>query len=305
MICACSEAGIQKDAGFFDQYSMRFILFIFGFCLSPILWAQGGWVKEKGEGYFQTAFNTFSSDQYYNIGGELLETNVFSQQSVSLYGEYGLGGRFALVANFIGYRWNGFETTETVSGMGDLYLAAQYALLKGKFPVSITVGPEIPTGQGELFAQSKLVSFERINLPPGDGEWNVRAFLASSHKFEKLPLYASAHISWNFRTSYEDSELSDQFSAGVEIGYNPFKPLWLQAKLGLQESVGKPAGAIDFVRGEGTSFASVEFLAAYTFWKSLIALAGVRFYGDFIVDRANLYDGTNYTFGLAYKLAKR
>ncbi len=286
----------------YNQYSMRFILFIFGLCLSTILWAQGGWVKQKGEGYFQTSFTTFSSDQYYNIDGELLETNVFSQQSVLLYGEYGLGSGFAVVANYVGYRWNGFETTETVSGMGDLYLAAQYAIIKGKVPVSITVGPEIPTGKSELFAQSKLVSFEQINLPPGDGEWNVRTFLAASHKFNRLPVYINAHVSWNFRTSFDGVDLSDQFIAGIEVGYNPFKPLWLQAKVGLQESVGKPAGAIDFVRGEGTSFGNAEFLGSYQFWKSLSIIAGVRFYSDIIVERANLYDGTNYTIGLAFKL---
>lgn len=272
--------------------------------LTSEIFAQGGWVQEKGEGYFQSSFSTFSSEKYYNLGGNLLETNEFRQQSILLYGEYGLGKRFAAVANFVGYRWNSFETTNVVSGAGDLYLAAQFAVLKGKFPVSITVGPEIPTGKSELLAQNKFVSFEQVNLPTGDGEWNVRAFLAGSHDFKNLPIYLSTHIAWNFRTQYEGSEFSDQFSAGIEVGYQPIKPLWIQARVGLQESIGTPAAGVDFVRGEGTSFGSVEFTSDYNFWKNLSVIAGVRFYGDIIAKRANLYDGNNYTLGLAYNLKK-
>ncbi len=283
---------------------MKLVVFLFAVFTVVTAQAQGGWTKSKGEGYYQISYTGFASDQYYNLDGELLTTNEFAQSSVVVYGEYGLGSNIALVTNFVGFRWNGFESTETVSGIGDLYLAIQYALKKGKLPISLTLGPEIPTGRSELFAQSKTISFEKINLPTGDGEWNVRAFLAASYPFQKLPIYISSHVTWNFRTTYDNTKLSDQYGAGFEVGYNPIKPLWLIAKTGILGSPGTPASGVDFVRGEGTSFGSTDFVASYKLWNNFSIMTGVRFFNDFIVQKANMYDGTNYTFGIAYQLQK-
>jgi hypothetical protein len=262
---------------------------------------QGGWVKEKNKYYVQLAYTTFQSDQYFNLDGELLETSSFSQQSVILYGEYGLGKNLAVVLNHVLYRWNGFETTERVSGTGDAFIGIQYAFAKGAFPVSVTVGPEIPLAQANRYASSNENNFDRINLPTGDGEWNVKATLAGSHKFENLPVYTSIYTTFNYRTSFEGAPFSNQIKAGAEIGYQPVKPLWLQAKIHLFYSIGEPKSNSDFIRGEGTSFTSAEVAAAYSITGKWALVANVGFYNDWLVARKNLYSAPNYTLGIAFK----
>jgi hypothetical protein len=108
--------------------------------------AQSGWTKKKGEFFGQWSASYFSSDQYYNLSGELLETSTFRHYGTSLYGEYGLTDRLTVIANWPTYKFNSFETTETVSGLGDLGLGLKYGLPLGGVPVSITITPELPTG---------------------------------------------------------------------------------------------------------------------------------------------------------------
>jgi len=87
-----------------------------------------------------------------------------------MYGEYGLGRRFAAVLNYAGYRRNAFKTTDPVSGSGDAFVGLQYGIFIGKFPLSILVGPEIPIGNADLKAQNNNSPFGNvINLPTGDG----------------------------------------------------------------------------------------------------------------------------------------
>jgi hypothetical protein len=204
--------------------------------------------------------------------------------------------------NQVVYRWNGFETTERVSGIGDAFVGIQYALAKGAYPVSITVGPEIPLAQANRYASSTVNSFDRINLPTGDGEWNVKATLAGSHKFENLPVYTSIYTTFNYRTSFEGNPFSNQIKAGAEIGYQPLKPLWLQAKIHVFYSIGAPKRNSDFIRAEGTSFTAVEFAAAYSMSRKLALVANVGLYNDWIAARKNLYSAPNYTLGIAFKL---
>lgn len=281
---------------------MKRILLPFTFLLALTSAGQSGWVKEKNELYIQLAYSSFQSDQYYNLDGALLKTAEFSQQSTVLYGEYGLGKNFAILLNYVAYRWNGFETTQTVSGTGDAFLGVQYAINEGEFPISITVGPEIPLARANRFAMSTINDFDRINLPTGDGEWNVKATLAASHRYKDLPVYASLYSTFNYRTSFEDEPFSNQVKTGLEIGYQPIKAMWIQAKIHAFASLGEPKGGSDFIRGEGTSFTAVEFTVSYSFTKRWMAVANTALYTDWVAQRKNLYSAPNYGLGIAFKL---
>ncbi|MEP4374537.1 MAG: hypothetical protein ABJ333_05735, partial [Algoriphagus sp.] len=174
--------------------------------------AQSGWTKEKTEGFYQLSFQSMKSKDYFSLDGAQLETNQFSQQSLVFYGEYGVTDKFTIMANWPLQTWNGFETTETVSGLGDLRLEFKHALLKQYFPLSISVAPELPIGNANHFAQSKVNNFEQINLPSGDGEFNVWTTLASSFALPTIPLYGNIFTSYNFRTQYDGVSFSDQFA---------------------------------------------------------------------------------------------
>jgi len=268
---------------------------------SHLILAQSGWVKEKNKLYFQVSNSFFEAEDYYSINGDLLEgLATFTQNSLNLYGEYGLGHRLAIEYNHIIYRLNGFETTETVSGFGDAFLGLKYAINKGKFPISFTVGPEFPIGTSDLIARNIEFPDVFLNLPTGDGEWNVLGTLAISHSIKKL--YFSLFATYNWRTEFEGSEFSDQFRAGAEVGYSPLKGLWLQGKARLQATLGDELASTDILRGEGTEFSTFEVGASYTFLERYTVVASTSFFSDLFVDRKNVFSAPIYGVGVAYSI---
>ena len=144
---------------------LKLLLGLWLFAISVNANAQSGWTKERKEGFYQLSFNRFSSEDYFTLDGDQLQTNEFTQNSLVFYGEYGFTDKLTLIANWPLQVWNGFSSTETVSGLGDLRLEFKHALLKKYLPLSISVAPEIPIGKANNFAQSKLNDFESINLP--------------------------------------------------------------------------------------------------------------------------------------------
>ena len=272
-------------------------LFLFN---SPVL-AQSGWTKEKGEGFYQLSFQSFQSSDYYTLGGELLNTNKFSQQSLVFYGEYGLTDRFTIIANLPLQTWNGFETTETVSGLGDLRLEFKHALLKKYLPLSISVAPEIPIGRANNFAQSTINDFEEINLPSGDGEFNVWTTLASSFALPNAPFYGSIFAAYNFRTEYDEVSFSDQIAIGAEVGYKVANLVWVNARLNGLNSVDDVLVATDFVRGDGTEYTSYSFGASFPVYKDFHLNLNYRNFADFIYSRRNLYSAGTWSIGIFYQ----
>lgn len=282
----------------------QFLAFGLGLCLILLhgsSFAQSGWTKEKGEGFYQLSFQSFSSSDYYTLGGELLNTNEFSQQSLVFYGEYGLTDRFTIIANLPLQTWNGFETTETVNGLGDLRLEFKHALLKKYLPLTISVAPEIPIGKANNFAQSTINDFEEINLPSGDGEFNVWTTLATSFALPNAPFYGSIFGAYNFRTEYNDVSFSDQIAIGAEIGYQVAGLVWINARLNGLNSVDDVLVATDFVRGDGTEYTSYSFGASAPVYKDFHINLNYRNYADFIYSRRNLYSAGTWSIGVFYQ----
>ncbi len=277
----------------------------FGLCVfalgSTSALAQSGWTKQKGEGFYQLSFQSFGSEDYYTLGGELLETNQFSQQSIVLYGEYGVTDKFTIIGNLPLQTWNGFETTETVSGLGDLRLEFKHSILKKYLPLSISVAPEIPIGKANNFAKSTQNDFDKINLPSGDGEFNVWTTLATSFALPNAPLYGSIYGAYNFRTEYDGVSFSDQISIGAEIGYQIANLVWVNARLNGLNSVDEVLVATDFVRGDGTEYTSYSFGVAVPVYKEFHINVNYRDYADFIFSRRNLYSAGTWSIGIYYQ----
>ncbi|WP_373399470.1 hypothetical protein V8V91_07115 [Algoriphagus halophilus] len=257
--------------------------------------------KRKKEGFYQLSFQSMVSRDYYTLGGEKLETNQFSQQSLVFYGEYGVTDKFTIIANLPLQTWNGFENTQKVSGLGDLRLEFKHAILKKYLPLSISIAPELPIGKANNFAKSTINDFEQINLPSGDGEFNVWSTLASSFALPNTPFYGSIFGSYNFRTEYDGIQFSDQFAIGAEIGYQIAKKVWVNARLNALASVDEVLVATDFVRGDGTEYTSFSFGASTPVYKNLHLNLNYRNFNDLIFDRRNLYSSGVVSIGLYYE----
>ncbi len=263
--------------------------------------AQSGWTKAKSEGFYQLSYQTMRSNDYYSLEGNLLVTNQFSQQSLVFYGEYGVTDKFTIIANWPLQTWNGFETTETVSGLGDLRLEFKHALLKKYFPLSVAVSPELPIGKANHFAQSKAIDFEQINLPSGDGEFNVWTTLATSFALPSIPFYGNIFGSYNFRTEYKGVSFSDQLAIGAEIGYHIADFVWVNARLNALKSVDEVVVATDFVRGDGSEYTSYSFGASVPIRKNIHVSLNYRNFNDLIFNRKNIYSSGVFGLGIYYE----
>lgn len=280
---------------------LKLLLGLWLFTLSIGVKAQSGWTKEKTEGFYQLSFNRFSSDAYFTLGGDQLKTNEFTQNSLVFYGEYGVTDKFTLIANWPLQVWNGFSSTETVSGLGDLRLEFKHALLKKYFPLSISVAPEIPIGKANNFAQSKLNDFESINLPSGDGEFNVWTTLSTSFSLPNTPLYANFFGAYNLRTKYQDIQFTDQIGLGMEVGYKVGNLVWINGRINGLVSVSDVLVATDFVRGDGTEYTSYSFGASVPLHKQISLSLNYGNYADFLFERRNLYSAGTFSIGVIYE----
>jgi hypothetical protein len=293
-----SKSGISC---FFTALPLAFCLGL-SFLLPSEAAAQSGWTKGKKEGFYQLSFQSMNSNDYYTLGGELLETNQFSQQSFVFYGEYGVTDRFTIIANLPLQTWNGFETTERVNGLGDLRLEFKHAILKKYLPLSISIAPELPIGKANNFAKSTMNDFEQINLPSGDGEFNVWSTLASSFALPNAPFYGTIFAAYNVRTEYDGVQFSDQFALGAEIGYHIAQKVWVNARLNSLATVGGDLLiATDFVRGDGTEYTSFSFGASVPVYKQLNLSFNYRNFNDLIFDRKNLYSSGVVSVGVYYE----
>ncbi len=264
--------------------------------------AQSGWTRKKNTYFVKTAINLFSSDNYYNPEGQKISSNEFRQQALNLYGEFGVTNRFTTIVHFPLLKLNSFENTNTVAGIGDLKVELKYALLSKNIPITLSIAPEFPTGSKNNYAQSEDNDFDQINLPTGDGEFNIWSTLAGSFSFHPINGYLSLSSQYNYRTKYNDFSFRDQVKFNVEVGYKFLDKVWLNAILSAQTSVGTPSGVTDFIRGEGTEFTAIGIGAAYEFIKGWSFSLESWGYSDIIFDRKNLYSAPSFSFGVFHEI---
>jgi len=262
--------------------------------------SQSGWTRPV-KGLFLKLDGTFlNATKYYNPDGDGITTSAFRQTSFNLYGEYGFRKRLTFIVQAPLLRLNSFETTNTAAGIGDLRLEAKYRLTSNKLPVAISIAPEIPTGRANAYAANKQFPEDRINLPTGDGEFNVWVTLAASKSFGKC--YASAFTAYDFRTKYDSKRFRDLYQFGLEFGYNPWKPLWLNAKLRAQFSNGTSKyPELGFVRGDATTYTLASAEAFYKINKNWGVAATFLTGGDWIAPFRNIYIAPYFSFGVVYE----
>ena len=262
--------------------------------------AQSGWTRAPKGLFIKIDGSFLDATTYYNPNGESVTTSAFRQSSINLYGEYGFRERLTFIVQAPLLRFNSFETTSTVAGIGDLRLEAKYRLSGNTFPVSVSVAPEIPTGRANAYATNKQFPEDRINLPTGDGEFNVWTTLAASHSFGKC--YASAFTAYNFRTKYEGKKFRNLYQFGAELGFNPWKPLWLNAKLRAQFSNGDSRHPeLGFVRGDATTYTLLSAEAFYRIGSHWGVAATYLDGGDWIAPFQNIYIAPYFSVGVVYE----
>jgi hypothetical protein len=262
--------------------------------------AQSGWTRDIGTLFVKLDASHFSSDQYYNPLGNSLITSEFRQTTVNLYGEYGFRDRLTFIVQAPLLRLNSFETTESVIGQGDLRLEAKYRITNNNLPLSISIAPELPTGRANAFASSLEFPEDRINLPTGDGEFNVWATVAVSKSIDDF--YLSIFGSYNFRTVYRGEAFRDIYKFGGELGYHILANLWVNSKLHAQFSTGDSRyPSLGFIRGDATTFTLLSFEAYYQITPNWGLSATFLTGSDWIAPFKNIYIAPYFSAGIVYQ----
>lgn len=271
--------------------------------LAENVYGQSGWTQKKGDYLVKGFVNYTHSDRYFSLAGEEVQTSKYVQWVSGIYAEYGISDRLTVLMNWPTLKHHFFETTEKITGVGDMAVGLKYKLFKGAFPLAISFMPEIPIAKANNFAQNKEISFERINLPTGDGEWNFLTNLAASASFHPFPAYASLGTTFNYRTSFEGLEFNHQLSAYLEGGVKVADIFWVNAALNTRSTLGESV-VTDFVRGEGTEYTAYKLGILYPFserWSLDITYFN---FADFIVERKNLYSSGVFSVGILYERKK-
>ena len=186
---------------------------------------QGGWVRQKKSLFLKTDVSSLEAENFYNVTGSKLKTNAFKQNTIGIYGEYGIHDRFTILLNAPILRINSFETTEKVFGMGDPRIGIKYRLTPAdKLPIAISIEPELPLGRKNAFAKNLDNKNDIINLPTGDGEFNIWSTLALSIPLSSR-LYVSGYGAYNMRTTFEGEKFRNLYQIGGEIGFSPLKDM--------------------------------------------------------------------------------
>lgn len=275
------------------------VVFLIG--ASNLLAAQSGWTRAKQDIFVKLDFTALKSNRYHNLAGDVVKTNTFQQQALLLYGEYGITGRFAIHVNLPLLKVNAFNVSKKVAGIGDARIEFKYALLKGRFPLAISVAPEFPTGPKQLLSQNLVNSFEKINLATGDGEFNIWTTLAVSHSFYPKPAYATLYTAFNKRTRFEGQSFQDQLQVGGEFGYKVKNKLWVSVKMFSLLGLGQKPAFADFIRSNGTTYTAYSLSGLWELGKHWGISAQYFGYTDLFFKSTNLYKAGQVSVGLSYQ----
>lgn len=262
---------------------------------------QTAWVRAKHELYSSAAAQYSAASNYYNPDGNLVVTSPFYAGGLYLYNEYGVTDNFSVIASMPVFKIQGYATTNKVLGLGDLLLGVKVGLFQDVFPISYSAEFELPTGTAELLAVNNVNAFETINLPTGDGEFNIHNKLAISHSFHPFPVYISGFVDYNWRSQYKDFDFNNQLIGGFEFGFETPSKVWFIVKANAQSTQGSIESVTDFSRGEGTNFSFLQLETVIPLPNNLYFGGRVGLYSDLAVDRTNIYSAPVFGLSLAYK----
>jgi hypothetical protein len=287
----CNKNGMITQSGW--GYAAVFLLLL---AIAPEALAGGGWPRKKNGFYGKIGLASFRSNQYYSLLGELNNSGAqFRQTSLNLYAEYGITNRLTAVINCPFLRLNRFDNTGTTAGIGDVLVELKYGLFKNGLPISIGIAPSLPIGKSQALVENRNLPGNFINLPIGDGEFNVWTRLYASSSLGNRS-YVSFDAGFNLRTQ----GFTNQYSAGLELGHKLFGKVWVNGILRRMATVGTVNTAKgSFVYGEGTEYLSYYLGASYEVKKHLSLTAD---YSNLLGSRKNVYSGPSIGLGIALEL---
>ena len=262
--------------------------------------AGGGWPQARRQGYIKLGQNGISASNIYDASGNVTpitpSTAIFT---TSFYGEYGITNRLTTILylpffvrtiqNELQYNQSGIvEEGDELNSFGDTDISFKYGLVVNKpVVVSATLLFGLPFGNSGGGNTGVLQT--------GDGEFNQLLRIDASHSFYPRPLYASAYAGFNNRTK----GFSDEWRAGLEVGYTVKQKLTLITKLSVVQSFfnGSESVPSNGIFSNNTEYISPEIEVAYSFKPNW----GISFSAGGALAARNILAAPNYGIGIFLK----
>ncbi|RYV04059.1 hypothetical protein SOPP22_01235 [Shewanella sp. OPT22] len=193
--------------------SLKALLISAPFMLAATNASAGAWVGEKGSGYAKLGYATYEADSYR---GNNPSFQNFESDSVSFYGEYGLGNSFSLYGSQIYQSYDQLDSVlgeSSATGFGDTELGLKYQWQAEPFVLSTSFLVKAPLFyKAEDGLGNHQVDYEaRVLIGKGLGKYG----------------YFGAEAGYRLRA---DSP-SDEYRYLIEYGFNITKNLYFRTKL--------------------------------------------------------------------------
>jgi hypothetical protein len=274
-------------------------IFLAFYCIN--MQAQSGWTREKGGFYGKMGIFTLSGNNYYNQEGKKTIANIFHQTTLIAYSEYGITKNITAILNYPYFKFQGYKSFSTVSGICDPQVELKFAVYKKIPVVSASIGAELP------FANQNNISIANIetapgirethNLPTGDGDFNQWATVAMSGSLGNTPSWLTIWGQYNNRTK----GFRDQRKIGFELGYKWTPKFWTNIRFNGIFARDKSNSNSNFINGDGAEYTTFLLGSAYEFVKNWSITFDYQTYSDFLAKRRNVYSIPFYQIGISAK----
>jgi len=221
---------------------MKMSIKIFGLSLLVlVLYSSGSlgqspWLPGKNSYFIQFSYNTIPEySTLYNLNSEDLQTpRKVVDNTLQLYGEYGLSDKFALVAS-IPYKLlksgdinpsysqdaAGIPEAATVNALGNVQLSLKYSLLQSDWVSALQMKVELP---------ANVEKGDSTGLYPGYDAYAFAPYASIGRGWNRFYFYY--YLSIISRTNGFDSKLD----TGIEGGWKASKNFWLISYFNLLKS---------------------------------------------------------------------
>jgi hypothetical protein len=284
------------------------ILLIFNILHTLNTAAQSGWTRNKGGFFGKTGYYIVSGDKYVNVDGQVTKANTFTQQAFTVYGEYGITKNITAILNYPFLKYNRYDITETVSGLGDPQLELRFALFK-KIPViSAGFGAEIPLSKKQNLAYHKIENpllgvKEYVNLPTGEGDFKYWGSLSMSAGLGNTPGWLTIWGQYQVRGKDPQSknDFHNRAKLGFELGYKWTTKFWTNARMAAlyDAQKDKTGSTVSITNGQSTQYTTLGLGASFEFIKNWSITFDYQNYNDFLVKRTNIYATPFFQLGVS------
>jgi len=202
----------------------RVTLILLSAVTSYITYGQSPWVKDQGKGYAQISYNVISgyNFNYSNEGDPIPLPRTVTDNSIQLYGEYGLGSDWQVGVSLPYKMLSTGEMSTDFSGqslidegnfnaLGNIELSIKRNIINQGYLLSAQLKTELPTGS--LDSETGLRSgLDALSIIPS---------LSIGKGWDKA--YGFVSVGSAIRTN----DYSGDVRVSGELGTQPIKKLWI------------------------------------------------------------------------------